>query len=170
MQSWLQEIDPPRPGKRQRQLVSARVAGWAREELVDEAAEVHVMSEVEVLFAYLARHDRMASSAHHSETGNLTQARDKRRPLHGRDSRYPSPPQPLQRVPVGFLGQMIDRLPPDAQISERRPIRGDANPQTVGVDCVQIAIQSPVVQGTQHQPVPGIVGALESFGPQMGAV
>ncbi len=35
------------------------------------------MSEVEVLFAYLARHDRMASSAHHSETGNLTQARDR---------------------------------------------------------------------------------------------
>ena len=69
---------------------------------------------------------------------------------------------------MGFHGQMIDRLPPDGQLSERRSVRGDADLQTVGVDCVQLAIQRPVVEGTQNQLIPGIVGALEPLGPQLG--
>ncbi|MBT3328204.1 MAG: hypothetical protein HN396_18420, partial [Gemmatimonadales bacterium] len=57
VQSWLQMVDAPRPGKSKRQMISALVARWARKELVEEAPEVSAMTEVEVLFAYLARHD-----------------------------------------------------------------------------------------------------------------
>ena len=73
VQSWLQEIDPPRPGKRQRQLVSDRVALWMRKELADEAPEVSVMSDVDVLFEHVARHERAAIDCQSPQNGDLSQ-------------------------------------------------------------------------------------------------